>query len=84
MFNDLTTRWGRWAFFGGGKKKTTLPAQPDPAPTPQQVDIEAQRKAEDIRKKLHARTGRAGTILTEGGLGTAEIGKSILLGGKAT
>lgn len=67
--------------FGGGRKKVRLPAEPSSAPTPEQIDIEAQRKAEDIRRKLKARAGRAGTILTEGGLGMAEIGKNVLLGG---
>ena len=82
--NDLTTRWGRWAFFGGGRglagsKKTTKST--DPIPTPTDIDIEARRKAEDVRRKLKARAGRVGTILTEGDLGVADISKSVLLGG---
>ena len=70
---------------GGGKapkyKAAPLPAPPPPAPTPQQLDLEAQRKAEDIRRKLKARAGRRGTILTKPGtLGEPLLQKATLLG----
>ena len=55
----------------GGKTKKIAPLPlPSPVPTPQEIDIEAQRKGEDIRRTLRARRGRAGTILTESTLGT--------------
>ena len=55
----------------GGKTKKIAPLPlPSPVPTPQEIDIEAQRKGEDLRRKLRARRGRAGTILTEATLGT--------------
>lgn len=65
---------------GGGRSIAPLPPEPPPAPTPQMLDIEAQRKAEDVRRKLKARAGRAGTILTEGSLGAPSLGKATLLG----
>ncbi len=72
-----------WVFIGGGRSKgPAIPAGgPVPAPTPQEIDIEAQRKSEDVRRKLRAQAGRRGTIITEGDLGTPDIGKSVLLGG---
>ena len=55
----------------GGKAKKIAPAAlPSPVPTPQEIDIEAQRKGEDLKRKLRSRRGRAGTILTESTLGT--------------
>ncbi len=66
---------------GGGAKKPKLPPIPDPVPTPQEIDVEAQRKGEDLRRKLRARTGRRGTILTElGTLGEPMLQKQTLLG----
>ena len=80
--NDITSRFGRWVFFsGGGGKRPKMPPAPAPSPTPTQIDVEALRKSEDVRRKLRARAGRAGTILTEGDLGMADIGKNVLLGG---
>ena len=80
--NDITSRFGRWVFFGGGSgKRPKMPPAPAPSPTPTQIDVEALRKSEDVRRKLRARAGRAGTILTEGDLGMADIGKNVLLGG---
>lgn len=66
----------------GGKKikQAPVPPLPDPIPTPEEIDIEATRKAEDLRRKLRARAGRRGTILTEGTLGEPVLGKSTLLG----
>lgn len=57
---------------GKGDKRARIPppSLPAPVPTPQDIDIEAQRKGEDLRRKLRARRGRAGTILTESTLGT--------------
>ena len=71
----------RWCYIGGGSQSAKMPPIPDPIPTVASLDIETQRKSEDIRKKLMARAGRAGTILTEGSLGMADISKQILLGG---
>lgn len=48
----------------GGGRKPTLPPEPDPIPSPQDIDIEAQRRAEDVRRKLSRKKGRRGTILT--------------------
>lgn len=79
MFCDLEK--GYWVFFGGGRKKVDIPADPDPTPTAVAIDLEAQRKAEDLRRKLKSRAGREGTILTEGGLGTVDVGKSVILSG---
>lgn len=57
-----------------------LPAQPDPSPTPQQLDEKViQKEKAKRRQKLVAR-GRAGTILVEGGLG-GEKGKATMLSG---
>lgn len=66
---------------GGGRKKVGLPAESSPTPTPQDIDVEAQRKSEDVRRKLKARAGRFGTILTTGDLGTVDIEKNVLLSG---
>lgn len=65
---------------GGGSKRIPLPPPPPPIPTPEEVDIEAQRKGEDLRRKLRARAGRRGTILTEGTLGEPAAAKSTILG----
>ncbi len=48
----------------GGGKKPSLGRTPDPIPTPQDIDIAAQRRADDVRRKLAAKKGRRGTILT--------------------
>lgn len=66
---------------GGRTKRPKLPPEPPPVPTQEDIDTESARKAEDIRRKLKARTGRRGTILTEGDLGVADIRKHTLLGG---
>ena len=63
---------------GGGRAK--VPPMPDPIPTPESIDIEAQRKGEDLRRKLRAKAGRRGTILTEGTLGEPVLAKSTILG----
>jgi len=66
---------------GGGTPKVKTAPLPDPIPTPQKIDVEAQRKGEDVRKKLRARGGRRGTILTEPGtLGEPLLQKSTILG----
>lgn len=65
----------------GGGRKPKLPPVPPPAPTPQDIDIEAQRRAEDVRRKLRRKKGRRGTILTEEQdvLGVADTEKKSLL-----
>lgn len=65
---------------GGGGKKPSIPPLPAPIPTPEEIDIEAQRKGEDLRRKLRARAGRRGTILTEGTLGEPILQKQTVLG----
>jgi len=64
---------------GGGSKYKAPPLQA-PIPTPEDIDIEAQRKSEDVRRKLRARAGRRGTILTEETLGEPLLQKQTLLG----
>lgn len=66
---------------GGGTKKPKLQPLASPAPTPQDIDIQAQQRAEDVRRKLRAKKGRRGTILTEDVLGFANTEKKSLLGG---
>ena len=61
-------------------KAVEILGQMTPIPIPQNINISAQRKSEDIRR-TRSRKGRRGTILTEGGLGVVGIGKSTLLGG---
>ncbi len=70
----------------GAGKKPKLPPIAAPAPTPQDIDIEAQRRGEDVRRKLKAKKGRRGTILTQDiedvlGVGTAGERKKSILGG---
>lgn len=65
---------------GGGTKKPKIAPLPDPIPAPEAIDIEAQRKGEDLRRKLRARSGRRATILTEGTLGEPLLQKQTLLG----
>lgn len=66
---------------GGGSPKVKIAPLPAPIPTPEDISTEAARKAEDVRRKLKARTGRAGTILTQAGtLGEPLLQKSTLLG----
>lgn len=66
----------------GAGKKPSLPREPDPIPTPQDIDIEATRRAEDLRRKLKSKKGRRGTILTEelDVLGVTEQRKKSILG----
>ncbi len=67
---------------GGGPKKTTLPPVSSPVPTPEEINIQALEKGEAERRRIRARRGRAGTILTttEGTLGTTVAAKSPILG----
>ena len=53
----------------GSGKKPKLPKAADPVPTPQDIDIEAQQRSDDVRRKLKSRKGRRGTILTKDVLG---------------
>lgn len=67
---------------GGGVSKPKIPPEKAPAPTPSEPrNLETQRKGEDVRRKLKARQGRRGTILTEGTLGEPSLEKKTLLGG---
>ena len=67
-------------FKGGGGKKVDLPPLADPIPTPEEIDLQALEKGEAERRRIRARKGRAGTILTESTLGTTAIAKSPILG----
>ncbi len=67
-------------FKGGGGKKVDLPPIAAPVPTPEEIDIQALEKGEAERRRIRARKGRAGTILTESTLGTTAIAKSPILG----
>lgn len=67
----------------GAGKKPSLPREPDPIPTPQDIDIEATRRAEDLRRKLKSKKGRRGTILAGEELdvlGVTEQRKKSILG----
>lgn len=65
----------------GGGSKLKLPPLASPAPTPQDIDVQAQQRAEDVRRKLRSKKGRRGTILTEDVLGIGDTEKKSLLGG---
>lgn len=66
-------------------KKTRIPPRPVPSPTPEPLDEEAIRKDRERRRQRMNAAGRAGTILTEGGLGGSQaVGKQTLLGGSVT
>lgn len=71
---------------GGRAKKPSIPPaplpppKPSPVPTPVLLDEEVLQKQKAKRRQRIMARGRAGTILTEGGLG-AETGKATLLGG---
>lgn len=68
-------------FLGGGDpKKAALPPISDPIPTPEQIDLQALEKGEAERRRIRARRGRAGTILTESSLGSTTQAKSPILG----
>lgn len=66
-------------YIGGGKKPEIAPL-PSPVPTPEEIDVEAQRKGDALRRKLAARKGRRGTIITEGTLGEPIGRASTILG----
>ncbi len=68
----------------GGAKRAKIPAKQDPLPDPVPLDIEVLEKQRAKRRQKIRQFGRAGTILTGGGLGTSEAeDKGSLLGGKA-
>ena len=70
---------------GGIFKKPEIGKQiqpfPSPIPTSQDIDIQSQQRAEDVRRKLRSKKGRRGTILTESVLGVGDTEKKSLLGG---
>ena len=67
-------------FLGGGAKPKLPPVQA-PVPTPEDIDIQAQQKGEAVRRRLRARKGRAGTILSEAALDVSgQTQKSTILG----
>ncbi len=63
----------------GGRPK--IPAPTPAAPTPEPLDEVTIQKQRSKRRQRLAAAGRAGTILTEGGFGVSDTGKSTLLGG---
>ena len=66
---------------GGGKpKKVALPPVADPVPTPEDIDLQALEAGEAERRRIRARRGRGGTILTESSLGSTTALKSPILG----
>ena len=67
----------------GGGRKPTLPPIAAPIPTPEELNIEALQKGEAIRRRLRARKGRRGTILTEiTGIENIAAQKSTILSGE--
>ena len=70
---------------GGSPKRAKILPAPPPSPTPVQVDVETLEKERSRRRQRLRQFGRAGTILTSGGLGTSESEsqKGTLLGGSA-
>ena len=67
---------------GGSPRRAKMPPAPPPAPTPEPLDDEALQKERAQRRQRLKSSGRAGTILTEGGLGgEPNIGRQTLLGG---
>lgn len=68
-------------FLGGGGGAPKLPPVAAPVPTPEDIDIQALQKGEAVRRRLSARRGRAGTILTESNLGTVDTAQKTILGG---
>ena len=73
LFSNLNKR-----YFGGGGSSYKPPPTPAPTPMPTEISPAVLRKSEDLRRKMLARSGRAGTILTgKGALG----GEEPILGG---
>lgn len=67
----------------GHSKRAKIPPAPAPAPRPVAIDVEAIEKDRERRRQKLRQFGRAGTILTEGGLGELGSKKGTLLGGAA-
>ena len=65
----------------GGRPSVKIPPAADPVPTPEQFDRETLEKQRTKQRQRLAAAGRAGTILTEGSLGTPSLSKATLLGG---
>jgi hypothetical protein len=69
-------------------KRVRIPpaAEPPPAQEPVPLDVEVLEKEREKRRQKIRQRGRAGTVLTEGGLGTSSDAskKGTLLGGSAT
>ncbi len=61
---DYNFRHDTYVHYTGGGSKPKLPPISAPTPTAQDIDIEAQRRADDVRRKLKSQKGRRGTILT--------------------
>lgn len=70
---------------GGKPKRAKLPPPSAPVPSPVPLDVVTVEKERARRRQKIRQFGRAGTILTSGGLGTSEdaSNKGTLLGGSA-
>jgi hypothetical protein len=70
---------------GGSPKRAKVPPPAAPAPSPVPLDVETLEKDRARRRQKIRQQGRAGTILTGGGLGgsESESQKGSLLGGSA-
>ncbi|GAG52017.1 unnamed protein product [marine sediment metagenome] len=69
---------------GGQPDRPKFPVQ-DPVPSPVPLDVEVLEKERARRRQKVRSMGRAGTILTQGGLGGSdtETQRGTLLGGSA-
>lgn len=64
------------------QKKATIPPAAAPIPDPVPIDVEVLEKERSRRAQRLSKFGRAGTILTMGGLGNSESGQGSILGMK--
>ena len=65
----------------GGARRAKIPTAAAPVPSPVPLDVETVEKERARRRQKIRQFGRAGTILTSGGLGSSD--KGTLLGGSA-